>query len=140
MKLGLFCSGIFLISSANAFAGGSSTVGPGAPKWRYSCHDASRNLSVVLMRLWPAYDRDVISVHAVIPSAYASDGPVQEENPGIPGAPTRFVGRRFELSVSAAAPAYRDGRAFLAGSIADLGGDPSVKIAVECEVVGTASY
>ena len=60
----LLVFGFAILSSVTATAanGGSSTVGVGAPQYRFICSDASNSTSVRLLRFWPKYDVDHVSV------------------------------------------------------------------------------
>ena len=60
----LLAFGFAILLSIPAFAatGGSSTVGVGAPEFRYICKDASSTTSVRILRFWPKYDVDHISI------------------------------------------------------------------------------
>lgn len=129
----MICLLTFVSSMASA-AGGGSSIGPGSPKWQYSCSDAGKNIHVTILRTPPNYDNDEIAVQTVVPMSMQSEKNVVRKIAAAPGAALMFEGQRFVFLITLDSPVFKDGKTYFNATLMDRQSwEPTQKLDVLCE-------
>lgn len=114
--------------------GGGSSIGPGSPKWQYSCSDAGKNIHVTILRTPPNYDNDQIAVQTVVPMSMHIEKNIVRKIAAAPGGALVFEGQRFVFSVMMDAPVIKDGKAYFNATLTDRESwEPTQKLNILCE-------
>ena len=125
-----------IFGNSAAFAGGSSTVGPGGPRFQYRCADAQQNIFVDIVSFPSDYSRLTISVQTMIPMTVHEDRKVNVVANLSAGSPKVFRGERFEVSILTTAPKFDGGKVLLNASLKDSTSWESTRaLQLECEPV-----
>lgn len=119
-----------------SFAGGSSVVGPGSPRFQFICEDAAKNIRVVVSRIWPDYDQDILSVQSSLPMNMFIEKNIRRSGGDRPGALLSLKGERFTLSILATSPQMRGGEIFVRAWLQDARSwEPNRRLELECKVM-----
>ncbi len=128
-----------------AWAGGGTSGGMPPPKYKYICSENSQdvlssNVFAGVMRRYPNYDRDFLSVESKVPWTFFLDK-AKVSKVLSPKAQSVFRTGRFELRLDTGAqPEGRNGRLYIPGHLKDLEAERHGRIGfdtidLECEVL-----